>query len=124
MTNNASPFPIRIRLSERLRAELSACEEGSYSDMQAEADAGREPDRPLSSHTHIIASRKPRGFLVIRNAAEADDVYYSVCSGTFALREKTDEFPGNLRAARRIANILRPYAKPETVRMFPHADGY
>lgn len=107
--------PIGIPMTRSLCFELAACAEGSYEDMQLIASLGGPCDRPLDSHTHVTATRDAdRSLLVAKTREEAEDLYYEVCSGTFKRR--------SLKAyqdACRIADALRPYAKPETVRMWP-----
>lgn len=110
--------PIHIRLATRLCVELAACEEGAYEDSCVADAAGRNEGRPPASHAHVVAlNGADKGVLVIRTAAEADDMYYAVCSGVF--KSKT---PATLRAAQRIADILRPFATAETVRVWPKPD--
>lgn len=116
--------PIHIRLSARLARELADCEEGAYSDAKEASDFGRNCTRPVESHAHTVASEaafkagsKRDAFLVIDSAAKADDMYYAVCSGVFK-----SKIPATLRAAQRIANILRPYANPDTVKVWDKPD--
>jgi hypothetical protein len=111
-------YPIRIKLTAAVLEELGQCELGSWEDLNGE---DRDPDedldsRPLASHTYAVVERSPRTVLIINNQAEAEDVYYAVCSGTFQLY--------HLHSARRIANILRPHALPETVKLWPAPTGY
>lgn len=107
--------PITIRLAPWMCEELSACEEGAYADSCHLIRIGEPVERQLASHTHIVAHRDAlKGKIVIRTKAEAEDVYYAVCSGVF--KAKTTH---TYRAACRIANLLRPYAEPETVRVWP-----
>lgn len=110
-------YPIRIKLSAAVLEKLGQCELGSWEDLN-----GDDPDpeglesRPLESHTYAVVERSPKTVLVINNPAEAEDVYYAVCSGTFQLYY--------LRAARKIADRLRPHALPETVKLWPGPSGY
>jgi hypothetical protein len=109
---------IRIRLATHLCVELAACEEGAYEDSCVAAVAGRNEGRPPASHAHVVATNgADKGVLVISTAAEADDMYYAVCSGVFK-----SKVPATLRAAQRIADILRPFAQPETVRVWDKPD--
>lgn len=115
--NAASGACVVINLRKEVLAELVAAEEGAYEDAVAGKGSGAPDDiRPLESHVHKVAQRFTSR-LVIRTCEEAEDAYYAVCSGTFQLR--------NLacwRAAVRIADALRPFAKPGTVKMFPRPD--
>lgn len=112
---DTSPFPIGITLSKALCEELSECEMGAYEDAERAVEKGEENDRPLEAHTYVVAKRdKDKNRIVIQNADEAEDVYYAVCSGTF-MQLNSAAF----RAACRIANVLRPYAFPETVKLWP-----
>lgn len=94
-------YPIVIQLPQGFATELSECELGSYEDMQEYADKGEEVDRPLVTHTHIVAKRF-KSKLVINNVEEAEDVYYSVCSGTFQSLSKRAFI-----AACKVADALR-----------------
>lgn len=112
---NAAPFPLAIRLSARKIEELRECELGAYEDDEAKVEKGEEPDRALESHTYTVCKRATGAVLSIADADEAEDVYYAVCSGTFQLH--------HLSAARQIADLLRPYALPETVKLWPRPEG-
>lgn len=106
------PYPIKIRVPSRALDELSMSEDGSYSDQAAAFE--REGDGPLvvlmklSHHAHVVAQRH-RTILELRTPDEADAAYYAVCSGTFQR--------SHFRIACRIADALRPFAKPDTVRI-------
>lgn len=100
---------VTIQIPKKLLAELSAAEAGAYDD----AASGRTTGRPLESHTHKIAQRFASR-LVITSKAEAEDVYYAVCSGTFQ-----SQSIACWNVANRIADNLRPYVKPETVARWP-----
>ena len=110
-------YPIRIKLRAPVLEELGQCELGSWEDL-----TGPDPDpeglieRTLESHTYAVVERSPKTVLVINNADEAEDVYYAVCSGTFQLYF--------LRAAHKIADVLRPHALAETVKLWPAPTGY
>jgi hypothetical protein len=106
---------IRIRLSPKLCQELADCEEGAYSDALPCGELG---ERPISNHAHVVASEGvPRGALTIRNAEQAEDMYYAVCSGLFKARTLA-----TLTAATRIANTLRPFANHGTVKRWPRPE--
>lgn len=111
-------FPIRIKVSKKFIDELHFCEEGSYEDELQRIRLGEDSERPLESHTHKLTTRSSTR-LIIRNTAEADDVYYSVCSGTIQIWER-----GMLRTCQRVADILRPHARPETVRNWRYPTGF
>jgi len=124
-------YPIKMKLPADHLAELSEAESGSYEDNAYLANSDDLNDRKeyaengrfLPTHTHVIAKRH-KTILEIRGDEEAVDVYYSVCSGTFGLREKSMAWH---RSAVKIANWLRPIvakADPEMVRAWPTADGY
>lgn len=68
-------FPVVIRMTPEQVAELVESEEGAYAD---DTEAGR----PLEAHPHTVAQRF-RWRLEIRNDAEAQEMYFAVCSGTF-----------------------------------------
>lgn len=112
-------FPIVIKISAVHLDELASSEMGSYDDMSQQPADKRE--RQLDSHCCVIAQRY-KTKLVINNLAEAEDVYYAVCSGTFMKRDKR-----SYTMACKIADILRPIVKehcPETVRLWdaPYED--
>ena len=98
-------YPIRIKVSAPILEELQHCEYPSWEDLTSGLSDPAE--RPLESHTYAVVKRSPRTVLVINTPEEADDVFYAVCSGTFQLY--------HYRTACRIADALKPHAKPETV---------
>jgi len=100
--------PIVINVRKEVLAELIAAEEGAYEDARY-----ANSSRPLRSHVHQVAQRYTSR-LIINTYAEAEDAYYAVASGTFSLRSRAC-----FNAAVRIATVLKPYASPETVRLFP-----
>jgi hypothetical protein len=102
------PEPVTLNIRKPVLRELVYAEEGAYEDT-LRGNTGR----PLHAHVHKIAQRYT-GRLVIRTYAEAEDAYYAVCSGTFSIRSRAC-----FNAAMRIATALRPYASPETVKLFP-----
>lgn len=107
-------FPIKIKLTSKFLDELSACECGSYEDMERALETGDdEVSRPLESHTHVVAQRF-KTQLVINNQAELDDVYYSVCTGTIQIEERRF-----LQSAVKVADILRPHVSPHLQRYWP-----
>lgn len=110
-------YPIILKMSTVALRELAESEEGSFSDSLTDSENGLTPDREPRAHAYMIASRlKTR--LAIFNDAEAIDVYYAVCSGTFQLT--------HYRAAVRIADWLRPVVarvSPKTVIRWPAPSG-
>lgn len=112
----AQEFPIVIRMYAPHIQELLNSERGSYDDMMQYAEKGELPlERPLESHVYTVAQRH-KAMLVINNAAEAEDVYFAVCSGTFQGYSR-----GTFAAACKVADVLRPIVKkynPETVKLW------
>jgi len=105
-------FPIRIKMSAVALEELAQCEWGSWEDH-----------KEARGHPCEIAQRH-KGVLVLDNAKEADRMYYAVCSGTFQLNREPGEGRSFFRTACRIADVLRPFARPETVKQWPFPTGY
>lgn len=105
-------FPIKIKISEKALAELVQSEWGSWEDHK---HAGGHPCEIAQRHRKV---------LVVENRKEADRMYYAVCSGTFQLQRKVGEGPSYFRTACRIADILRPHARPATVDVWPKPTGY
>jgi hypothetical protein len=109
-------FPIVIKMYAPHIEELMHSERGSFEDMEGHLAKGELPlERPLESHTYTIAQRH-KTKLVINNPAEAEDVFFAVCSGTFQGYSH-----GTFKAACRIADVLRPIVKvhyPETVALW------
>ena len=99
-----SAFPIKIRMNPQTLEILAQCEEPRREDT---------PEEEAPILTWDVCQRH-RSVLRIDNAEEADDVYFSVCSGTFELYR--------YRMACKIADILRPHAKPETVKRWRRPD--
>lgn len=128
-------FPITIKMSEALIFEFADCEYGAHEDaIDACAYADSEVRNAWEDNAVLWADSgctayqiltRHRDRIEIRSASEADLIYYAACSGTFALARgnKLDDMRRK-RAANRIADILRPHAKPETVARWPRADGY
>lgn len=115
-------YPIYLKVSPAALRELAACEEGAYSDAAHEQAMGRAPARDPKTHAHVVADRYSTQ-LRIDNDAEAVDMYYAVCSGTFQV---TDE-KNFLHSACKIADWLRPIverASPDTVKLWPCPNGY
>lgn len=109
-------FPIVIVMAPELIIELQACSEGSYDDMLVLRERGQTIERPLLSHAHAVAKRYTRK-LVIETAAEAEDLYYEVCSGTLQLKGMR-----GWNAANKIADALRAQVRstyPVTVNQWP-----
>lgn len=101
-------YPIKIKVAAAILNELQACELPSWEDHNSpDVEPEALASRPLASHTYAVVERSPRTVLVINNQDEADDVFYAVCSGNFQLY--------HYRTACRIADALKPHAKPETV---------
>jgi hypothetical protein len=114
---------IIVSLNNALCRELASAEEGAYDDArdQEERERPQGADRPTVSHAHAVALREASaGRVRVRSIAEAIDMYYAVCSGTFKLRS-----PEAFRAAVRIADNLRETvrsASPETVKRWPRPE--
>jgi hypothetical protein len=103
---------IVINVRRHILTELVECERDSYEDGYTHG--GFEiSERPLESHVHVVAMRSTSR-LIIRTREEAEDAYYAVCSGTFSTHSRAC-----YNAAVRIADALRPYATPETVKAWP-----
>lgn len=113
-------YSIKIKLPVGHLSELAECEHPAYEDAEHDEAEGKPAERPTATHTYVVAKRH-KTILEIRNAEEANDVYYAVCSGTFGLREKSMAWH---RSAVKIANLLRPYADPAIVKLWPTANGY
>ena len=115
-------YPIRLKVSPAALSELAACEEGAYEDAVREFRRGNIGDRDPRTHAHVVAQRY-KSQLRIDNDAEAVDMYYAVCSGTFQVTEEKNF----LHTARKIADWLRPIVERvslETAKQFPQPDGY
>jgi hypothetical protein len=114
-------YPIKIICSAAFLEELSASECGSYEDMEQEAKNGGTPDRPLATHTHIVAQRfKTR--LVLKSYEEVEDVYYSVSTGTCGLIDGFTGHLGFLPSCQRVADKLQAIVQeraPEIARYYP-----
>lgn len=116
-------FPLTLKMSVALIHEFALCEEGAHEDG--------EQTTPEGVSAYDILTRRT-GLIEVRNAAEADLLYYAACSGTFGLMGQGDphDRAGRLddarrnRAANRIADWLRPHATAETVRRWRNASGY
>jgi hypothetical protein len=108
--------PVIIALSNRMCRELSAAEEGAYDDALDVEPSGRIRDP--RTHAHLVAKRDAEmGRLRILSLAEAADLYYAICSGTFQ-----NSSAEAARAALLLAPKLRESARrvdPEMVRMWP-----
>lgn len=103
------PEAITINIRKEVLAQLVAAEEGAYEDAVHGSTSPRHP----TSHVYKVAQRfKAR--LVVYTYAEAEDAYYAVASGTFSIQNRAC-----FNAAMRIATALKPYASPDTVRLFP-----
>lgn len=104
---------IIIDVRRTVLEDLIESERGSWEDIEAHEEVGISGDRRAEFHVFAIAQRH-RSRLIIRCREEAEDAYYAVCSGTFSIMGLAC-----YRAAVRIADALREYAEPETVKMWP-----
>jgi len=102
------PSAITINARKEVLSQLVGAEEGAYEDS-----LGGRSVRDPRSHVHKVAQRYT-GRLVVYTYAEAEDAYYAVASGTFSIQSRAC-----FNAAIRIATALKPYASPDTVRLFP-----
>jgi len=103
-------YPIKIRCSRDFLKELSECEEASYEDNQYAHETGcYSVDRPLETHTHIVAQRH-KTILEMNCIEEVIDVFYSICTGTIQVAERyeLDGKRGPLAKCQSIAEQLRP----------------
>lgn len=120
-------FPITVPLPRALIQELQSAELAAWEDHEAALHQGRQPSRvPLVYTVCERALGGRRAALVIENAAEAADVYYAVCAGTFQLLEQPTG-RRQYKAACEIANQLRPIANTVDARMvalWPAPSGY
>ena len=117
--DSASVYPIRIRMSAATLAELEHCEYGSYEDCKGDAEhlaRSFGEDARIEDHPVSVIANSKKTVLIIRNAAQADWMFYAVCSGTFQLH--------HLRVAQRIADALIQHATPETVARWRYPDGF
>ena len=110
---NPTIFPVRIRIASDMLDDFRECELGSYEDyeglMQGDAEDQQEARDGLYGTTHVyeilgraLDRSRRLNTIELRDENEAAEVYYAVCSGTFQLS------PRGLRAARRLADQLRP----------------
>lgn len=127
-------FPLTISISAALLSDFANCEYGAHEDAcvareeKSEACDSDETEVTFtrSGFTAYEILSRHRARIEIRDASEADLIYYAACSGTFALRNDFEprESARRYRAANRIADILRPHAMPETVARWRMSDGY
>lgn len=99
---------IKIRVSPAALEELQHSEYGSWEDAGC----------PDTGHRYAVLQRHIAQ-IEVRDDAEAADLYYAVCSGTFQLT--------HLPVARRLADALREAAErhdPEVVRRWDGPSGY
>lgn len=121
--NDATPatFPMRLRINAAQLEEFRQCEYGAHEDGATKTPTG---------FTAYAILNRFKTLIEIRDADEADLIYYAACSGTFGLlgngethAEKMREHARN-RTANRLADALRAHAKPETLQHWKSADGY
>lgn len=118
------PFPIIIKLKPELIYEFAECELGAHEDGEQVTETEN-----LSAYTILMRNYK-KGKIEIRNAEEADMIYYAAASGTFGLMgegmddEEDDRQAYQNRIANRICDKLRQYATVETVNRWPCANGF
>ena len=118
-SGQVSAFPIKLRvnpdpLGELVQSECGRWEDHGTPDHGVFDPARCECDDKPHPFVYLIANRYTTR-LEIRDAAEAEEVYWAVCSGTFQL--------SHFKVARRIADALRPYVKAATVRRWPAPTG-
>ena len=99
-------YPIKILIRAQEMQQLRKSEHAAYQDAQR-VSTGGVVEYPMA---YSICLRHDR-MIEIRDEAEADEMFYAVSSGTFA--------QSHYETAKRIAKILRPYAKPKTVALWP-----
>jgi hypothetical protein len=112
-------FPIRIRVAPRALEEFRDSEEGSWEDAGRRKDSLDEATGSL--HVYCILGRH-KGLIEVRDALEAETVYVAACSGTWQTRWSAEERRygegdgrGYFETACRVADLLRPYVRPETL---------
>lgn len=103
---------IVINVRKEVLEDLIESERGSWDDIETQGGICIT-GRPAEFHVFAIAQRHPSR-LIIRCKEEAEDAYYAVCSGTFSIQNLAC-----YRAAVRIADALRQFAEPDTVKMWP-----
>lgn len=109
------PWPIIINMKPALIEEFAECELGAHEDGESVTETEK-----LSAYT-LLRRRAKEGKIEIRNAEEADLIFYAAASGTFGLMGQSDDPRQERiqnRAANRICDILREHAKAETIRMW------
>ena len=106
---------IKIRINPAALEEFQHSEHGSYEDHGS----------PDVGHVWNILQRHT-GLIEVRSDAEAAEVFYAVCSGTFQL-DAPEEGKVYFRTACRIADKLREAARrsdPEMVARWKAPSGY
>lgn len=117
----ASPFPIRLSINPSHLEEFRQCEYGAHEDGSTKTPTGFTAYSILNRFKTLIE---------IRDADEADVIYYAACSGTFGLLGNGETHAEKMReralnkAANNVADWLRAHAKPETISQWKSADGY
>lgn len=101
-------FPIIIPVTAAALAEFHASEYGSWEDAGC----------PDAGHVCNILDRHARK-IEVRDADEAELVYYAACSGTMQLAYK-----GFTRTARKIADALRPHVSARTAHIWRGPSGF
>lgn len=102
--NTPTHLPLKIQINRTALEELSACEYGRYED---EGHPDYDHARP---HLETFIHRW-RTQIEIRTQAELDEVFFSVCSGTFGMYHP--------RIALRIADTLYPHTTPALHAWYP-----
>lgn len=102
-----------IKSSRALVSELEGCEYGAYEDCLDRRKRGEmEPGDEL---TIVEILSRHTSHIILETPAEADLLFYAVCSGTFQVQ--------HYRAACRIADLTKPHASPETMKQWRYPYG-
>jgi len=109
-------YPSKFLLPAMVLEELIECEWGIFEDAGC----------PTKGH-HVNTLKRHRTMIVVNNQTEADQIYWAICTGTFALKEK-DGPQGQpewwLKWGKAITYWLRPLCSEEVVRANPTCEGY